>query len=86
VARVTPTADSAGKPGAGASATAQAARVVVDLKRGRVRVTPPADGAVNIVTPEGLIVVREDMVVSHDAERGTRVTPATPTGEGATRK
>ncbi len=76
VARVLPTADI--KPGATTAAT----RVVVDLKRGRVRVTPPANGAVSVVTPEGLTVVREEAVVSHDAEHGTRVAVVKMASEG----
>ncbi|MBL8759023.1 MAG: hypothetical protein JNK35_11395 [Phycisphaerae bacterium] len=87
LARVAPAADEPGRSGDAASAPAGApgsgTRVVVDLKRGRVRVVPPVGGAVNVVTPEGLTVVREEAVVSHDAEHGTRVrlapnTPDTP--------
>lgn len=83
LARVAPAADepsrSADAASAPAGAPGSAARVVVDLKRGRVRVVPPAGGAVNVVTPEGLTVVREEAIVSHDAERGTRVRPASTT-------
>lgn len=87
LARVAPAADETARTGDAASAPAGApgsgTRVVVDLKRGRVRVVPPAGGAVNVVTPEGLTVIREEAIVSHDAEAGTRVrlassTPDTP--------
>jgi hypothetical protein len=50
-----------------------ASRVVIELLRGKLEVTPASGQSVNVITPEGLIVVREPATVSHDAAKGTTI-------------
>lgn len=57
-----------------------ATRVVIELLRGKVDITPAPGKSVNVVTPDGIVMVRESATVSHDAAKGTTTTPS---GQGA---
>jgi hypothetical protein len=61
--------------------SAPASRLTIELTRGRVIVSPRAEGLatpVLIITPEGTVSVREPTEVAYDAALGLRTTPVPP--------
>lgn len=60
---------------------APASRLTIELTRGRVIVSPRAEGlatSVLVITPDGTVSVREPTEVAYDAALGLRTTPVPP--------
>ena len=57
---------------------ASASRLIVELASGEVTVVPVAGGAVNVISPDAITVVRERLIVRFDTGRGTTTAMPAP--------